>query len=233
VNAAISFDIAPQGDTAAEIRWRQNDHVALIAANLATVRLVEQAELRGLVAAVHGFETLTVHYDPLVWASWLDFSQALRTLLQESTLTPSVSSRTIEIPVCYAAAFGPDLELVAMHAGLSVAEVVQRHSRAEYRVQMLGFMPGFPYLDGLPAELAMPRKEKPRLEVAAGSVAIGGVQTGIYPVASPAGWQVVGRTPLCLFDPALNVPALLSAGDRVRLRAISVEEFRQLEGHSQ
>lgn len=233
MSAAIRFELAPQGDTAAEIRWLAADNRAVIAANLAVVRLVEQAELRGLISAVPGFETLTVHYNPLAWKCWLEFSQALRSLLQESNLAPVVSGRTVEIPVCYAPEFGLDLGLVAAHAGLSVAEVVQRHSGAEYRVQMLGFMPGFPYLDGLPPELAMPRKDKPRLEIAAGSVAIGGVQTGIYPVASPAGWQVIGRTPLCLFDPGLTVPALLSAGDCVRLRAISLEEFRQLESHCQ
>jgi inhibitor of KinA len=232
VNVAIRFEIAPQGDTAAEIRWSGLDHAALIAANLAVVRLVEQAELVGLVAAVPGFETITVHYNPLVWESWRAFSQALRGLLLESQLATSFSGKLIEIPVCYAAEFGPDLELVAAHAGLSVAEVVQRHSGAEYRVQMLGFMPGFPYLDGLPPELAMPRKVKPRLEVAAGSVAIGGIQTGVYPVAAPAGWQVIGRTPLRLFDPMATVPALLSAGDRVRLCPISMEEFRAWEGRS-
>lgn len=232
MKAAIRFEIVPQGDTAAEIHWQLADSRAVLAANLAGVRLVESAGLRGLIAAVPGFQSLTLHYDPLAWESWNEFSTALRKQLLETDLAPAVSSRTIEIPVCYAAEFGPDQELVARHTGLSVAEVVRRHSSAGYRVQMLGFMPGFPYLDGLPGELAMPRKEQPSLEVAAGSVAIGGAQTGIYPVASPGGWQVIGRTPLCLFDPRMTAPALLSAGDCVRLREISVDEFRQLAGRA-
>jgi inhibitor of KinA len=224
------FQIEPQGDTAARILWKFGNSPAIVAANSAVVHLVEQAELKGLIAAVPGFDSVTVHYDPLSWNGWDEFVRALDALLRESDLSPRVTGRSIEIPVCYAPQYGLDLDEVAGLVGLSVAEVVQLHSSAEYTVQMLGFMPGFPYLEGLPAQLSVPRKRKPRLEVSAGSVAIGGSQTGVYPVASPGGWQVIGRTPLRLFDPSLPVPALLSAGDRVRFREVSLEEFAQLQG---
>lgn len=226
----VKFQIEAQGDSAARVQWKLGQSLTIVAANAAVVRLVEQAELRGLIAAVPGFDSVTVHYDPLSWNGWDEFVKALDTLLQESDLSPPVTGRSVEIPVCYAPQYGLDLEEVAGQAGLSVGEVVQLHSSAEYTVQMLGFMPGFPYLEGLPAQLAMPRKRKPRLEVPAGSVAIGGSQTGVYPVASPGGWQVIGRTPLRLFEPGLPVPALLNAGDRVRFRAVSLEEFSQLQG---
>jgi inhibitor of KinA len=130
--------------------------------------------------------------------------------------------------VCYEGEFAPDLAEVAHHAGLSPDEVAQRHAAAAYRVGCVGFMPGFPYLTGLPPELATPRRAIPRREVAAGSVAIGGSQTGIYPSVSPGGWNVIGRTPLRLFDVTRQPPALLRAGDAVRFRAISRTEFESL-----
>jgi len=117
------------------------------------------------------------------------------------------------------------LGLVAQHAGRTAQEVVDLHSGAEYRVSCLGFTPGFPFLAGLPNELGTPRRKIPRKEIPAGSVAIGGTQTGIYPVKSPGGWNVIGRTALRLFDPTKSPPAFLRAGDRVRFRSITREEF--------
>jgi KipI family sensor histidine kinase inhibitor len=125
-------------------------------------------------------------------------------------------TRTVEIPVCYGGAFGPDLEDVARHTGLTAARVVELHAAASYLVYFLGFSPGFPYLGGLPPELATPRLAAPRKVVPAGSVAIGGSQTGIYPVDSPGGWRIIGRTDLRLFDAAATPPALLGIGDAVR-----------------
>jgi len=138
------------------------------------------------------------------------------------------ASRGIEIPVCYDPEFAPDLDDVVRHAEISATEVVDLHSTAEYRVACIGFVPGFPFLAGLPKKLATPRRETPRKEIPPGSVGIGGAQTGIYPLRSPGGWNLIGRTPLKLFDPTKNPPALLRAGDHVRFRAITREEFESL-----
>lgn len=133
--------------------------------------------------------------------------------------------REVLIPVCYD---GADLIDVAAHARLSTEQVVARHTAALYRVAMLGFAPGFPYLLGLDPSLAMPRRRDPRTSVPAGSVAIGGQQTGIYPQALPGGWQLIGRTPMRLFDLAAASPSLLQPGDHVRFRAIDEGEFQRL-----
>ena len=134
-------------------------------------------------------------------------------------------SRVIEIPVRYGGPDGPDLEEVARHTGLSPARVVELHAAAKYLVYFLGFSPGFPYLGGMPPELATPRLAAPRKRVPAGSVAIGGAQTGIYPMETPGGWRLIGRTPLRLFDAAAHPPALLRIGDHVRF--VPVQEPRR------
>ncbi|MBB5392199.1 MULTISPECIES: 5-oxoprolinase subunit PxpB [unclassified Herbaspirillum] len=131
--------------------------------------------------------------------------------------------RTVEIPVVYGGADGPDLAAVARHTGLSVNEVVKRHSGGDYVVYFIGFLPGFAYLGGLAPELATPRHTEPRVSIPAGSVGIGGEQTGIYPMASPGGWQLLGRTALPLFDPAQDPPTLLRPGDHVRFTVERVE----------
>ncbi|MFJ3046282.1 5-oxoprolinase subunit PxpB [Herbaspirillum chlorophenolicum] len=132
--------------------------------------------------------------------------------------------RTVEIPVVYGGADGPDLQSVADHTGLSVDEVIKRHSGGDYVVYFIGFMPGFAYMGGLAPELATPRHTEPRLSIPAGSVGIGGEQTGIYPMASPGGWQLLGRTSAPLFDPAQNPPTLLRPGDHVRFTVERVEQ---------
>jgi inhibitor of KinA len=130
------------------------------------------------------------------------------------------------IPVCYGGEFGPDLAEVAAHAGLDEGATSALHSGAKYRVHAVGFAPGFPYLAGLPGKLHIPRRATPRTRVPAGSIGIGGAQTGVYPLSTPGGWRLIGRTPLRLFRPENETePALLRPGDRVRFQAISPEEF--------
>ncbi|MEO6918201.1 MAG: 5-oxoprolinase subunit PxpB [Collimonas sp.] len=169
---------------------------------------------------VPGMNNLTILFDPLA----SDGSQ-LAEKLQAAWDADSISQkagRKIEIPVVYGGDSGPDLEQVAIHTGLSPADIVKRHTAAEYIVYFIGFQPGFPYLGGLDPQLATPRRSEPRLLVPAGSVGIGGSQTGIYPAASPGGWQLIGRSELQLFDPAANPPTLLQPGDRVRFVASEV-----------
>lgn len=140
----------------------------------------------------------------------------------------ATAGRLVEIPVCYGGEHGPDLDELAAHAKRSRDEAIALHGGAHYRVAMLGFAPGFPYLLGLPAALHAPRRASPRTRVPAGSVAIGGAQTGIYPRELPGGWQLIGRTPLALFDLARDPPTLLAPGDRVHFRAIDADEFAAL-----
>jgi KipI family sensor histidine kinase inhibitor len=134
----------------------------------------------------------------------------------EQSDAAGVTPRQIEIPVQYGGTAGVDLEQVAQHTGLSADQIIQLHAGAEYTVYFLGFVPGFAYLGGLDPRLATPRRAQPRLSVAAGSVAIGGTHTGVYPSACPGGWQLIGRTALSLFDPARDPPSLLLPGDTVR-----------------
>lgn len=137
----------------------------------------------------------------------------------------AITPRTVEIPVQYGGDAGPDLAAVAAHAQLSIEEVIQRHCTATYRVAMLGFAPGFPYLLGLDPALATPRRSTPRTQVPAGSVAIGGAQTGLYPQASPGGWNLIGRTDLRLFDPQRSPPSLLAPGNCVQFIAVAPHEY--------
>ena len=138
---------------------------------------------------------------------------------------PEAAVRVVEIPVCYGGAFGPDIEEVARHCGLTADLVAELHSSAVYEVHAIGFTPGFPYLAGLSEKLHAPRRATPRISVPAGSVGIGGRQTGVYPMSSPGGWQLIGRTPRLLFDVHRALPALLRVGDRVKFVPISEEDF--------
>jgi KipI family sensor histidine kinase inhibitor len=176
------------------------------------------------------YVTVLVDFDPrrkshaeieaLIRACW---QQSEQSRASEPVAEPQ--PRTVEIPVLYGGEFGPDLDYVARHTQLAPERVIELHSSAEYLVHFLGFSPGFPYLGGLPAELATPRLEAPRTRVPAGSVAIGGSQTGIYPAASPGGWRIIGRTPVRLFDPDASPPALLAMGDRVRFVPVAEARF--------
>lgn len=138
------------------------------------------------------------------------------------------NEKVIDIPICYAATYAPDLAFVAAHNGLEEAEVCRIHASAQYVVSMLGFLPGFPYLGGMSTRIATPRKTTPTA-IAPGSVGIAGAQTGIYPISSPGGWQIIGRTPLKLFDPTRAEPFLLQFGDRVRFYPISKERYENWE----
>ncbi|MGK6352793.1 5-oxoprolinase subunit PxpB [Parapedobacter sp. DT-150] len=190
----------------------------------------------GFRAAVPAYATLTVYYDPLIvvnsptlsgisaFERVVHFLTALQDRLAD---TPLPDERIITIPVCYGGEYGPDLDAVAHQLGLAAEEVIQVYSTAEYQVHLIGFIPGFAYLGGLPERLETPRKATPRVSVPAGSVGIGGQQTGVYPLDTPGGWQLIGRTPLRMFDPARTHPALLEAGDCVIFQPISAEEFRE------
>jgi inhibitor of KinA len=183
----------------------------------------------GVVDAVAAYDSLAVYYDAAAIAQAHPdaFDEVCRWISQR-VATASVATATpreITIPVCYGGEFGPDLQFVAERVGLSVGEVIGLHSSAVYNVSAIGFAPGFPYLSGLPARLFVPRKSTPRSAVAAGTVAIAGTQAGIYPLNTPGGWQLIGRTPFRLFDAAVQPPSRLQVGDRVRFHPVDRDEF--------
>ncbi|HEX7934661.1 MAG TPA: 5-oxoprolinase subunit PxpB [Paraburkholderia sp.] len=173
-----------------------------------------------VLEVVPGMNNLTLVFDPLE-ADRDALAIRLRETWNAVGEVPG-AGREVAIPVQYGGEFGPDLAEVANHTGLSMREVVERHSSGDYVVFFLGFQPGFAYMGGLDEALHTPRRASPRLEVPAGSVGIGGEQTGIYPAASPGGWQLIGRTDLPLFDPARRPPTLLQPGDRVRFTVAGI-----------
>ncbi len=181
----------------------------------------------GVIEIIPSYRSLLIVYDPSVTnTSVLQESlNSLEKRLQEIEIPPP---QTVEIPVCYGGEFGPDIQFVAESNGLTVDAVIRLHSEPEYQIFMIGFSPGFSYLGGLPKELHTPRKKTPRTQVLAGSVGIANEQTGIYPVTSPGGWQLIGLTPFKLFDPERSNPFLYQVGDRIKFRPISPEEYRRL-----
>jgi KipI family sensor histidine kinase inhibitor len=180
----------------------------------------EAAQWPGVGEVLPGMNNLTLMFDPALTDAE---SLGARVLAAWPTLKASaVAGREISIPVAYGGDDGPDLGAVAAHTGLAPEEVVRRHCAGEYVVYLLGFLPGFAFLGGLPPELATPRRAEPRTAVPARSVGIGGEQTAVYPLASPGGWNLIGRTSLEMFDPTAKEPTLLRPGDRVRFVAESV-----------
>lgn len=186
-----------------------------------------QAQPAGVFEIVPAYRSILIVYDPLTIRCG-ELKRLVADLNDRLTQIEVPSAETIEVPVCYGDQFGPDLKRVATRNGLSEEEVVQLHSEPAYPVYMLGFTPGFPFLGGLSEKLFTPRLDSPRTSVAAGSVGIANNQTGIYPLESPGGWQLIGRTPLKLFDPGRKTPFLLKAGDLLKFKPISPEAFNRL-----
>ena len=231
------MEIEPLGDSALIVRIVDDfarDPEASLDAVQAALRSLETAAIPGVTELAPAYATIGVFFDVAEIAraaggegvlAWLSarIESALRA--PSALSNEGVETQSIEIPVCYDREFAFDIADVARAADLAEADVIHRHAGATYRVACVGFIGGFPFLSGLPSELVTPRRAVPRKEVPAGSVAIGGAQTGIYPRNSPGGWNVIGRTPLRLFDVQRDPPTILQAGDRVRFREISREEF--------
>lgn len=156
-------------------------------------------------------------------------SSILQSKLENEQTEKELDHRTVSIPVCYGGEYGPDLEYVARHHNLTPEEVISIHSEGEYLAYMIGFAPGFPFLGGLSEKIATPRRSSPRTSIPAGSVGIAGMQTGVYPISTPGGWQLIGQTPIKLFLPEQNPPSLLQAGDIVKFEPISKEEYQELQ----
>lgn len=230
--APHGWELSPDGDSALLLAFPAHLDPHVNARCVAVAEKLRQQRIRGVRDVVEAFATVAVHFDPVLGDSD-EISDALRRLAVE-TASPVDrgdlrSPREIRLPVCYGGARGPDLADVARFARCSEAEVVERHRRVTYRVYMLGFQPGFAYMGAVDPRIAAPRRTVPRVHVPAGSVGIAARQTGVYPVVSPGGWQLIGQTPARLFDMTRPDPFLLSAGDVVRFDPIDEPSYARLE----
>ena len=239
-----AYKLVPFGETGImvtfgnEIREEIHDKVASLSSYLDTNPFV------GFVEYIPTFTSVTVFYHPMIVRTQeiplshdinpaLPLSyQIVATILENALngLHPETDfqATVVEVPVCYGGEFGPDLEYVAEYHKLTPREVIDIHTNGNYLVYMIGFAPGFPYLGGLSEKIATPRRSSPRLVIPAGSVGIAGDQTGAYPIESPGGWQLIGRTPVNLFRPEVEPPILLRSGNLVKFKAISLEEYHQI-----
>lgn len=222
-DAALMLELAEDVDLAANARAQR------------VADAVRSAGVEGVTDVIGAISTVVVHFTALT----AEQARRLRTTLHDLLLSAlehegdadAGSERpAIEIPVCYDADLAPDLGEIAAAAGLAVDEVIRRHGASPHRVLMMGFAPGFAYIGGLDPALAVPRRATPRPRVEAGSVAVANGQTAVYPFASPGGWNVIGRTPLAMFDPAREPPSVLEAGDRVVFVPIDRATFERMAG---
>ena len=194
----------------------------------ATVQLMREQHIEGVVDMIPAFCTLLINYDPRV-ISYDEMKMRMEKILSVEIAAGARKMKVFEIPVCYGGEFGPDLPTIAEHAGLSEQEVIDIHTSTDYLIYMLGFLPGFTYLGGLDERIHTPRLANPRIRIPAGSVGIGGSQTGIYPMDSPGGWQLMGLTPVKTYDPDREVPILVEAGDYIRFVPVDRAEYDRIK----
>ena len=216
--------IAPASDSSIFVGFGESitpEHHAQVMTLLRRLFALAHPHIRNIHPA---YSSVLIDFDPL-YVSYEQMRNLLGPLIAQVVRAESKSTNVVEIPVCYDPTFGPDIEFVSAHTKLSLDQIVAAHTAGQYFVYFLGFTPGFGYLGPLAAELAVPRHASPRKRVAAGSVGIAGIQTAVYPSDSPGGWQLIGRTPLRMFNPVGPQPSRLQPGDDVRFRSISREEF--------
>lgn len=233
----MKYEIFPLGDGALTVDFGNEISASLNDRVLRIAKTLQGNSFSGLQEIVPAYSSLTIFYDVFtVRKSFPDFAtafEAVKNLAEKAISQPQNLSnskpRFVEIPVCYDAEFALDIDFVAQVNKITTAEIIKIHTNQIYRVFMLGFLPGFPYLGELDERIAAPRKTEPRLRVPRGSVGIAGRQTGIYSLESPGGWQIIGRTPLALFDVQSEPPTLLQIGDELQFNEISRQEFAELE----
>ena len=228
---SIDARVVAAGDSAWLIELPERIDAEVNARAIELAARLEAARIPGLTDLVVGYRTVMIYADPLAD----DAGRVPRMLEEMARARPAgggIAGHLVELPVCYDGAFGPDLPDVAAFARCGVEEVIARHLAREYRVFMVGFVPGFAYMAAVDPSIAAPRRATPRLRVPAGAVATAAGQTGVYPSETPGGWHIIGRTPVKPYDPARAEPFLLRPGDRVRFRRISEGEFHRTSAWS-
>lgn len=191
------------------------------------VEALDEAELMGIMEIIPTYRSILIIYEPLI-IKYKELIDSLKKMEKSLGNTGSGEARIVELPTVYGGEYGPDIEFVAEHNNLTTEEVIKIHSSTDYLLYMLGFTPGFGYLGGMSDEIETPRLQVPRTKIPAGSTGIAGKQTGIYPIDSPGGWQLIGRTPVRLYDPLSDPPVLLNAGDLVRFVPVDEEEYLRI-----
>lgn len=223
----------PLGDSAVILEFGNKINRETNEKVLAATQLLRSDPFQGMIEVVPAYTTLTVHYDLLQVRSSFPYETICREInsrLEKAPFRRPSKGRIIRIPVCYDKKFAVDLSFVAEFNGLSEKDVIDIHSSTTYDVYFLGFSPGFPFLGGMNEKIATPRKDSPLAKILKGSVGIAGGQTGIYPLETPGGWQIIGRTPMPLLYLDQTHPTLLQPGDQVEFYPISCEEFAEMEG---
>ncbi|HBM15596.1 MAG TPA: allophanate hydrolase [Lentisphaeria bacterium] len=218
----------PLGDSALTIEFGNKISPEINKKVNQAAALIQEKNINNIIEIVPTYCSLTIYYNPC-HLTYNELIKHIESLDFSSVKTVNQKKNVVTIPVVYGGEFGPDLKYVEEYTKLPKNEIISIHSSCDYLVYMLGFLPGFPYLGGMNKKITVPRMAKPRLSVPAGSIGIGGEQTGIYPLQSPGGWQLIGRTPLKLFDINRDKPFLLKAGDYIRFKTITETQFRQYE----
>jgi len=190
--------------------------------------LLDHEKIEGVMEWIPAYTAISIYYDPY-YVSFLQLKEKLIEIKETFSQVTPPPAEVVEIPVCYGGNFGSDLEMVANHNGLTEKEVIDLHAGRDYLIYMMGFTPGFPYLGGMSEKIAAPRLPEPRAEIQSGSVGIAGSQTGIYPMKTPGGWRLIGRTPVKLYQPDRKPHILLKAGNYIRFIPISLEEYNEIE----
>ena len=216
------------GDSSVLIEFGQEISPEINAKITAFVHLMKAQHVEGVKDMIPAFTSLLINYDPRV-VNYGALKERLEKLLKLEVSQETAPSRIFDIPVCYGGEYGPDLENIAMHANLSTQEVIDIHSSEDYLIYMLGFLPGFSYLGGLDERIHTPRLANPRMKIPAGSVGIGGSQTGIYPLDSPGGWQLLGLTPVKTYDPNREIPILFEAGVYIHFVPVTEKDFLEIK----
>jgi inhibitor of KinA len=219
------YNVRAAGDTALVVDFGNQVDLNVSAKVLALAGRLNDLKIDGVIETVPTIRSLSIYYEPLT-VSAIRLKRQVADILEDLEEAPA-TGRTCDIPVCYDPELAPDLEHVASQCNLRPAQVIEIHSSCTYHVYMLGFLPGLAYLGDLPAELALPRRTTPRPTVPAGSLGIGVKLTCIYPMATPCGWHVIGRSSVSLWDPTLARGALLQAGDKVRFKPVSLREYQR------
>lgn len=235
------FEIKPLGETALIVKFGNEISPEIHYKIKSLSEYLDKYPFVGMTEYVISYTSLAIYYNPFtVKKSFPQYREQsalqiaasyIKDCVQKMRQVDESGAKVVEIPVCYGGKYGPDIEFVAKHNNLSVQEVIDIHTAPQYLVYMIGFCPGFPYLGGMDKRIATPRREVPRIEIPARSIGIAGEQTGGYPISTPGGWQIIGRTPIEMFNPDDEEnPTLLHSGDLVKFYAVSEEEYLALKG---